>query len=500
MKPLHKVVTASDVQSCLYYVHVDNIEDERLRESLEAEQRKSEERDHRGLSHNGDGSWREPTVREPLSTHQNRSELPPKISTYAPHAHPSRPNGLPERKPVGSGMGVRPKDTDFHSTQNLLGPRPMHQHLHSVSATRSDIESEQNPSRKWWSDQPLAGSKPGRNDWPNEEPSKGFLKQQETDGDTIQEYDRSSQSTVRSARSDYDRDASLTLIRRYDGSQWNVAKISSPSFSYPDEPYQIQNGISVAILSPGYAKFTDRAVLSDQEIASEENTICFKRELLKANDRKRPELETTSGSHRSTLSMQGLKTKLKIGKGVRHDSNDDPSGKATVHSKGYTFHSPWGGICELSVGIAGQSLKCKHIINSFRAGAETIVPSISVSELRFNLPSPKSPDGSSNGSQSVNNEPKDHKRFSFLTTKDTGHPSPSESFNDQTLKDAIPPDERLGLSLAQEQAAGGFGGKQAKLGKLIIEKEGFKMLDLVVAANIGLWWRAYGKNVSLMAQ
>ena len=397
-------------------------------------------------------------------------------------------------------MGVRPNNTDFHSRQNLLGSRHMHQHLHSVSATRSDIESEQNPSRKRWSDQLLAGSKQGRNDWLNEEPSKRFSKQQETDGDTIQEYDRSSQSTVRSARSDYDRDASLTLIRRYDGSQWNVAKISSTSCSYPDETYQTQNGISVAILSPGYAKFTDRAVLSDQDIASEESTICFKRELLKANDRKRPELGKTSGSHGSTLSMQGLKTKLKIGKGVRHDSKDDPSSKATVHSKGYTFHSPWGGICELCVGTAAQPPICKHIINSFRAGAETIVPSISVSELRFNLPSPKSPDGSSNGFQSINNKSKDHKRSSFLTTKNARHPSLSESFNDPTLKDVIPPDERLDLSLAQEQAGGGFGGKQAKLGKLIIEKEGLKMLDLVVAANIGLWWRAYGRNVSLMAQ
>jgi len=42
-------------------------------------------------------------------------------------------------------------------------------------------------------------------------------------------------------------------------------------------------------------------------------------------------------------------------------------------------------------------------------------------------------------------------------------------------------------------AGGGFGGKRAKLGKLIIEDEGLKMLDLVVAANMSLWWRAYEK-------
>jgi hypothetical protein len=53
--------------------------------------------------------------------------------------------------------------------------------------------------------------------------------------------------------------------------------------------------------------------------------------------------------------------------------------------------------------------------------------------------------------------------------------------------------DRLDLSLGQEFAGGGFGGKQAKLGKLIIEDEGLKMVDMVVAANLALWWRVYDK-------
>ena len=52
----------------------------------------------------------------------------------------------------------------------------------------------------------------------------------------------------------------------------------------------------------------------------------------------------------------------------------------------------------------------------------------------------------------------------------------------------------IDLSLAQERAGGGFQGKQAKLGKLIIEDEGVKMLDLIVAANMALWWRAYERK------
>jgi hypothetical protein len=55
-------------------------------------------------------------------------------------------------------------------------------------------------------------------------------------------------------------------------------------------------------------------------------------------------------------------------------------------------------------------------------------------------------------------------------------------------------DLRLDLSLGQELAGGGFAGKQAKLGKLIIEGEGLLMLDLLVAANMALWFRAYEKH------
>jgi hypothetical protein len=53
-------------------------------------------------------------------------------------------------------------------------------------------------------------------------------------------------------------------------------------------------------------------------------------------------------------------------------------------------------------------------------------------------------------------------------------------------------DEKLDLSIGQEKAGGGNRGKRAKLGKLIIHDEGFKMLDLLVAANMGIWWSVWG--------
>ncbi|KAI2795102.1 hypothetical protein POX_a01706 [Penicillium oxalicum] len=52
-------------------------------------------------------------------------------------------------------------------------------------------------------------------------------------------------------------------------------------------------------------------------------------------------------------------------------------------------------------------------------------------------------------------------------------------------------EDRLDFSLARELAGGGIRGKSAKLGKLVIEDEGLKMLDLVVAACMAVWWRGY---------
>lgn len=50
---------------------------------------------------------------------------------------------------------------------------------------------------------------------------------------------------------------------------------------------------------------------------------------------------------------------------------------------------------------------------------------------------------------------------------------------------------RFGLNLGREKAGGGSGGGRAKLGKLIVYDEGLKMMDLCVAANMGIWWEGW---------
>lgn len=49
-------------------------------------------------------------------------------------------------------------------------------------------------------------------------------------------------------------------------------------------------------------------------------------------------------------------------------------------------------------------------------------------------------------------------------------------------------------ALGREKAGGGKRGGRAKLGKLLVYDEGIKMLDLVVAANMGIWWTAWERG------
>ncbi len=114
-----------------------------------------------------------------------------------------------------------------------------------------------------------------------------------------------------------------------------------------------------------------------------------------------------------------------------------------------------------------------------------------MSELRFNLWA------SGNLGRAKNAEERDLlKKSSFMARPHHRRQGSSMSSKESQVQPdvgVVPELNRLDLSLGQEHAGGGFGGKQAKLGKLIIEDEGMKMMDLLVAANMALWFRAYYK-------
>jgi hypothetical protein len=219
-----------------------------------------------------------------------------------------------------------------------------------------------------------------------------------------------------------------------------------------------------------------------------------------------------------------------------------------AQSKGYMFVSPWGGRCKFSTRGNGRSLRCKHTLPAPVSASNTTQPTSSqhisepVSELRFNLPSAALFSSSTINTASKRSFDSGRPKFSNLRKKLSPHktqpplptrphptsyaamypsdneeapPLPPRSYHvtDSSEEEAPPPlparlhpfpfarnashedlnddDPHLDLSIGQEKAGGGNRGKRAKLGKLIVHHEGFKMLDLVVAANIGVWWSVW---------
>ncbi|KAJ9139285.1 hypothetical protein NKR19_g7484 [Coniochaeta hoffmannii] len=160
-----------------------------------------------------------------------------------------------------------------------------------------------------------------------------------------------------------------------------------------------------------------------------------------------------------------------------------------LRPKGYVFASPWDGRCEFRTGRGGRSLECRHVLGSSSAGFETATEGHGatgtkpVSELRFNLP------GSTEGMTALSHgyghgRHSFHGKFDRLLKLDARHRPDSSDEEDEG-------DVALDLSLGRERAGGGSRGNRAKLGKLILHDEGQKMMDLVVAANIGVWWATW---------
>lgn len=168
--------------------------------------------------------------------------------------------------------------------------------------------------------------------------------------------------------------------------------------------------------------------------------------------------------------------------------------------RGYVFYSPWGGRCEFVTGNAGRSLSCRHILPSYggavfnplvdgpeaggNGGGHHKAKGQTISELRFNLPSSelftekRSTEGAARTRDQLQSQ------FHRMLQKAQGLDYDSD--DDENWQ--------LDLSLGREKAGGGNRGKRAKMGKLIVFDEGLKMLDLVVAANVGVWWTAWERT------
>ncbi|KAL2811132.1 hypothetical protein BJX63DRAFT_292943 [Aspergillus granulosus] len=320
----------------------------------------------------------------------------------------------------------------------------------------------------------------------------------------------------------------ITLIRRdpTHGSQWNVATMSTPRLD--------GSGIDIDISTPGYNRFAGQNESLSLEslglnLPAEARNLLL-RQPMPSNPAAPPhDSSTPSDTHRPRRFHRKLlvsrpeesRSSLDLTSG-RPSLDSGPGSPVTLHGSSlsklksgyYTFTSPWNGTCTFSTSVNGRSLKCKHLIPSpgFPSAANSTPenPAVTVAEIRFNTPfqgsnahhhhhhfehadssGPYYYDPSTNPSKRaalanyINN--KLDRRGSNSSTSSAGANEPPPPPLPRRPIDA----DRIDLSLAREKAGGGMRGNSAKLGKLIIEDEGIKMLDLVVAACMTVWWKGY---------
>lgn len=336
----------------------------------------------------------------------------------------------------------------------------------------------------------------------------------------------------------------LTIVRRDPSSrsQWNVGKVSSRQLDPVNagdegeaQPASTWGHLSAPLLHPhpsinielensGYAKF--RTMSRKKNSLAENGLDAALAAMTRSNASDRNTSRGEFGVFSRQLLMeysQSFAKKLRktiqrleqtgLNKLTRHRSDsvgsvasnaseksDNVEAVATdglpppgMKPRGYVFLSPWGGKCDFQTGQAGRSLVCRHtpqelgtssnynpLVASHGPAKFLASSGKTVSELRFNLPSSEL--FVERGEQWKGN-------LERIFKQDDG----SLGNNSCNARDdgAVSP---FGLNLGSERAGGGNRGKTAKLGKLIIHDEGLKMLDLVVAANMGIWWGAWEKS------
>ncbi|WPH00401.1 Hypothetical protein R9X50_00322800 [Acrodontium crateriforme] len=473
MKPRDRVVTAEDIQSSLYYVHVNSADDWDMSGAP-----------HQPTPPNNENS--SPTVflsesgvkRKPVNTIQRSS---------SPVSPPFSPP-YPTRKPVPGfrhTMFDKPPPSPPKSPSRMITRKPVGSKVKDITTNPpSEVDLPEIPPR------PLSH----RHSLHNE--NLRLLKQSDH-SEANNPYFHDHQSTMHAtSRNCTDNNlGSLTLIRREPGSseQWNVASIHDPPIhdvssasllNPPASRLTKKSGspLYLDITNPGYAPF----IGVDNHPGSRNSTSTtssegipegiFRRRLYMPGSR----FSEHGYGHRKQSSIDSNSSEEMRQKAMHNQALAKLSGDRPPitdrRTRGYAFSSPWGGQCEFFTGAAGKSLNCR--ISCPDRGT------IDVSELRFNLPA------SSRNTKLTSPEERPSSYFAHLRHS---RQDVNVDFQDETPSFMINEDGRVDLTLGQERAGGGFRGRQAKLGKLIIEPEGLKMLDLLVAANIGLWWRAYEK-------
>ena len=519
LKPREKIVTAEDVQSSLYYLHVHGPKDEELLEDTLPEDPESRI--------GADVLPDLPSRLEPFPL--NRKPLPPFPIAAAndPSAQLLRPpppaQGEISRRPINDSA------FNFHPTNQsrpglpVLTSRDNATNMHNVAAGRYNgspsppVNGNMLPNGRNSSPSIRNLEQLVRKSHENQRHLESLLDDLDLDANACAQGPKNEKSRPRlpqrsSTESPRCRNAgegaNLTLIRRdpSSGEQWNVASISDPAvFDVSSENVRIKKSgqpIHISIINPGYSKFDRRSTgpcpsldsstssqtpssLSDEfgDVAVFQRHLWMEGSIFgssKSSPRHRKSLSADNPPHFRS-STDSLSTDNLGHDRVMHTISVDNT-KRRSKTRGYTFLSPWKGRCEFSASNVGHSLKCKHSFLSPYLSVDGHNTPTQISELRFNLPG-----GGPLATSTPASDPTSAVRLQRQGLLRRRGRSEAE------IPGYAGEEDRLDLRLGQERAGGGFAGKQAKLGKLILEGDGLKMMDLLVAANMALWWRAWEK-------
>ncbi|KAI1381190.1 hypothetical protein F4677DRAFT_402376 [Hypoxylon crocopeplum] len=539
LKPQVKNVTAEDVASSLYYVHLNTPEEEALVPPLGQTQPSSSPRTSGESSRSGNQIHRKPL---PGSSSLASSRVEDG-ALLPPSGKENQVNGgtqLPIRKPVpqfgSSPSSQRPSASQFVPPSGPVQRRPL------GPRSLTPDPSERNLPRIPIYDQPPDYQPRLSNDLPPPLPTRpiGQPRQQLADPFPSPYAGGRSPSPKSLIKQRPFTPFSLTLIRRDPSSeqQWNVGKVASFQLENPelitDERHQPSPSIIIHLETSGYAKFRGMPTHPPSDIRT---SLDMRPGSASSASRLQPSdfygpATASNAFERQVMMAYSKSFTANIREKFRHRSHDDDDrptspafqlqhgrhgsmasigsfggdfdgGEAPVITqpasglkpRGYVFYSPWGGRCEFVTGNAGRSLKCRHILPTY--GGPVFNPLVdgpdtgntshkasghSISELRFNLPSSelfaekRSTEGGARARDQL------HSQFNKVMQKAQG---------------LDPDDDRdwhFDMSLGKEKAGGGNRGKRAKMGKLIVFDQGLKMLDLVVAANVGVWWTAWERT------
>ncbi|KAK5077615.1 hypothetical protein LTR24_009476 [Lithohypha guttulata] len=387
--PTKATVSLEAIQSSLYYFHVNTVEDEELKRSID-QQRKSEEWNRPPVA-----VARKPVPSTPLAAHPLPPPPPPeepeeyqsyrRYEAYSSEAMPEyNDDGTPERGAAlrlntGLNAGVHRKPVFPRGPTNIYNAGG------DYAIPPSFSQSQTAHSTRDWTPRYAPSSSRGTSPAPTDRLSDYTSRPPPHSVSTTNAGSRP--EAVSRGPPNF---LPVTIIRRdpASGSQWNIGTITllEPTFSGSNI-----RPVSVDLNTPGYGRFARTTGFETPRPGSaRSDAASIKRAMLSATispvSATSPETPVTT-FHRVVDFRRMAVSDLRRTVYQRTNSSDsvgkiDPS-KPGLEKNVLAFDSPWHGTCTFVNAIDGTSLKIKHTINSNSSAAESVTAN--VGELRFNL-------------------------------------------------------------------------------------------------------------------